>query len=101
MAACLGATTFVGTAIRRWELLRQSRPLHRCRAGSHSSCSCIHAHTHPHTRAQVLELLEGGHFTDAMLDKYRGRIDRIKRVCAALESALLRLDDMIALFNDF
>lgn len=49
---------------------------------------------------QLLKLIENG-MTSAVANTHRKEIERTKHVSKALESNLLRLDQQIAVFNDF
>jgi hypothetical protein len=55
--------------------------------------------------AEVLEIVEAVRRTGTLSYNITGNqkraIERIKRISAALESSLLALDDMAAIFNDY
>ena len=67
-------------------------------------CACCGGHAVPRTTTlQVLELLElvsSGQAPRSVLGQREGQLTQIKRVATLLESSLLHLDTMIALFND-
>ncbi|KAK9828834.1 hypothetical protein WJX72_002313 [[Myrmecia] bisecta] len=48
---------------------------------------------------EVLEMVEGGN--GHILHTHRGPLERIKKVSAVLETCLLQVDALIAIFNDF